>query len=125
MTISQLQYVIAVAELSSFYKAAARCFVTQPTLSQQVKKLEDEVGAELFDRTQKPIALTPTGEIIIAQARIVVREAQKINGLVSIESQDLSGDLRLAMIPTLAPFLLPGLVAKLKKDVPKLRLHVE
>ncbi len=126
MTLTQLEYIVAVAETRSFFRAAERCHVTQPTLSQQIKKFEDVLGVVVFDRSRKPVDLTPAGETLIAQARRILDEANQMRRFVDQNAiSALSGDVRLAIIPTLAPFLLPRLVRSLQKNYPDLKLHIE
>ncbi len=126
MTLTQLEYIIAVSELRSFYRAAEKCHVTQPTLSQQIKKLEDIFGAKIFDRSRKPVELTPAGVTLVTQARRVLAEAATMRRIIDEgATPTLSGDVRLAIIPTLAPFLLPRLVRTLRDIHPALTLHIE
>jgi LysR family hydrogen peroxide-inducible transcriptional activator len=107
MTLQQLEYVTAVAQWGSFVTAAEKCFVTQPTLSMQVKKLEEEVGVILFDRSRQPVALTDGGQLFIEQAKVVLRENKRLKEVVSAAKGDIAGELRIGIIPTLAPYLLP------------------
>ena len=107
MTLTQLEYVLAVADHGSFSLAAQKCFVTQPTLSMQLKKLEDELGVLIFDRTKKPVKATPVGEEIIAQARQNLQGIARIKEIVDEQSNQIRGQLRIGIIPTLAPYLLP------------------
>ena len=107
MTLIQLEYIIAVDNFRHFAKAADSCFVTQPTLSMQIQKLEDQLGAIIFDRNKHPIEPTTIGKKIIAQARIAVHEAKRIDEIISDEKKEISGELRLGIIPTIAPYVLP------------------
>lgn len=107
MNIQQLEYVLAVDNFRHFAKAAEHCHVTQPTLSMMLQKLEDEIGIKIFDRSMQPVSPTPTGRKIIEQARIVLYEASRIKEIVSEEEQSLKGSFRLAVLPTIAPYLLP------------------
>lgn len=107
MTITQLEYIIAVDTYRHFATAAERCFVTQPTLSMQIQKLEDDLGSKIFDRSKQPVIPTETGEEIIAQARIVVHETRMIYQLIKDKQGLMQGDLTVGIIPTLAPYLLP------------------
>ncbi len=126
MTLTQLEYIVAVAETRSFFRAADRCHVTQPTLSQQIKKLEDLLNVVIFDRARKPVEVTPAGLAVVAQARRVLAEAEAMKRLVDKgEAAMLTGDVNLAIIPTLAPFLLPRLVRELRYSHPRLKLHIE
>lgn len=124
MTLTQLSYVIAVADYRGFAVAANACFVTQPTLSMQIQKLEEELGVTLFDRSKQPVVPTAIGEIIISQARIVLRDSAQITELVKNQTKDVSGSVSIGVIPTLAPYLLPLFVQRLVKAYPKLRLTI-
>ncbi len=107
MTITQLQYVLAVAEYQNFTLAAEKSFVTQPTLSMQVQKLEDELDVLIFDRKKKPISITEVGKKIVAQAKNIVNEAERIKDIVDQEKGFIGGDFTLGIIPTIMPTLLP------------------
>lgn len=125
MTITQLEYVVAVATYKSFVAAAEKCFVTQPTLSMQIQKLEDELGIKLFDRNKHPIAITAMGEAIVEQAKVVLAECEKINELIQNQQTIVSGTFRLAVIPTVAPYILPGLLEAYHKEFPEVSLQVK
>lgn len=125
MTITQLEYVVAVATYKSFVAAAEKCFVTQPTLSMQIQKLEDELGIKLFDRNKHPIAITAMGEAIVEQARIVLSECDKINELIQLQQNSLAGKFRFAVIPTVAPYILPGLLEHYSAKYPDVKLDVK
>lgn len=125
MTLQQLQYVLALDAERNFVRAAEKCFVTQPSLTMQVQKLEDELGVKIFDRSRKPLIPTPIGEQIIAQARIAVQESNRIKELVKESQNDLSGELRVGIIPTLAPYLLPLFAANFEASYPNIRLLVQ
>src|SRR6185312_12665693 len=118
MTITQLEYVVAVATYKSFVSAAEKCFVTQPTLSMQIQKLEDELGVKLFDRNKHPIAITAMGEAIVAQARIALAECEKISELIQSQQNVLAGTFKLAVIPTVAPYILPNLLEAYTANFP-------
>jgi LysR family transcriptional regulator, hydrogen peroxide-inducible genes activator len=107
MTITQLEYVLAVEKHRNFVLAADSCCVTQPTLSMQIQKLEDELGVKIFDRSRQPVVTTQIGLEIIQQARISISEFYKINETVNANKHDVSGEIRLGIIPTIAPYLLP------------------
>jgi len=107
MNLQQLEYIVAVDTHRHFVKAADSCFVTQATLSMMIKKLEEELGVKIFDRSKVPVIPTDVGKAIIDQARIVLKEAKQLEQVVQQQKGQLSGDLRMAIIPTLAPFLLP------------------
>jgi LysR family hydrogen peroxide-inducible transcriptional activator len=125
MTITQLQYVLAVAEHQNFTKAALKVFVTQPTLSMQIQKLEDELGVKIFDRTKKPIQLTDTGKKIVNQARNIVNESDRIQDIVDQEKGFIGGTFRLGIIPTIMPTLLPMFLNNFIKKYPKVKLKIE
>ena len=125
MTLTQLQYTIAVAEVGNFTQAAEKCFVTQPTLSMQVQKLEDELGIKLFNRNTKPITLTTIGEKIIDQAKMILKEANRMEDIVSTEKGFVGGNFRLGIIPTVMPTLLPMFLNTFIKKFPKVNLKIE
>ena len=125
MTLTQLQYTLAVAEYGNFTLAAEKSFVTQPTLSMQVQKLEDELGVKLFNRNTKPIALTEIGSKIIEQAKIVVEEATRMKDIVATEKGVVGGAFKLGIIPTVMPTLLPMFLKIFVKKYPKVDLKIE
>lgn len=126
ITLTQLEYVLAVDRYRHFGKAAKSCFVTQPTLSMQLKKLEDDLGFPFFDRTKKPILPTEGGRAFVAQARVVVEEWKRLSLLGSKGSgKELSGDLRIAAIPTLAPYWIPLFLEEFSKAYPKVNLRID
>lgn len=125
MTITQLEYVVAVATYKSFVAAAEKCFVTQPTLSMQIQKLEEELGIKLFDRNKHPIAITAMGEAIVAQARIVLSECEKIHELIQSQQNNLEGTFKFAIIPTIAPYILPSLLEHYPVAFPDVKLQVQ
>lgn len=122
MNLRDLRYFIAVAETLHFGRAAARCFVSQPTLSGQLKKLEGELGVALFERTNKSVAITPIGEQLLQHARASVAEADGMVELARSYRDPLAGPLRVGAIPTLSPYLMPLILAPLRRDVPQMRL---
>lgn len=122
MNLRDLKYVIAVAETQHFGKAAERCFVSQPTLSGQIKKLEDELGVTIFERTNRSVEITPLGKDIVAHARQIVEQADVIQQLARAHQDPLAGPLRLGAIPTLSPYLMPLILAPLKKRIPQMKL---
>ena len=124
MTLQQLEYIVAVGRYGSFVEAAEKCFVTQPTLSMQVKKLEDELGIVLFDRSRQPVAITEAGRQFLEQAQIILREQQRLLEMVKGLKGETGGDLRLAVIPTLAPYLLPVFVREFTNKYPGVNLIV-
>jgi len=123
-TLTQLEYIVAVDLHRHFGAAAQHCYVTQPTLSMQIKKAEEELGISLFDRSRQPIVPTDMGRLIIEQARIILRERDRLNELVAGFKNELQGSLRLGVIPTLAPYLLPKFVGNLVRNYPKIALEV-
>ena len=125
MTIVQMQYILAVARWGSFTMAAEKCFVTQPTLSMQIQKLEEQLDVQIFDRNKKPVAVTPIGSKIVEQASIVIGEAMRIKDIIDSEKNSVSGDFRLGIIPTVMPTLLPLFLRTYMKKYPKVTLHVE
>lgn len=125
MTLTQLEYVVALDTHRHFLQASEKCFVTQPTLSMQIQKLEDELGVKLFDRTKQPVIPTEIGVSIIAQARVVLREAGLIRQLIRDQKDALSGELRIGIIPTLAPYLLPPLYKEMREKYPQLNLVIK
>ncbi|SEJ04850.1 LysR family transcriptional regulator, hydrogen peroxide-inducible genes activator [Cyclobacterium xiamenense] len=125
MTIQQLEYILAVDKLRHFGQAAEACFVTQPTLSAQVSKLEKELGVILFDRSKMPVIPTEIGERIIAQAKKVVSESKGIFELVAQMKGDVSGLIKMGVIPTLAPYLLPLFIQNFIQKYPRVQLQVQ
>ncbi|SDK60081.1 LysR family transcriptional regulator, hydrogen peroxide-inducible genes activator [Catalinimonas alkaloidigena] len=123
-TFTQLEYIVAVDTHRHFVTAAERCHVTQPTLSMQIKKLEEQLGVVLFDRTRQPVVPTDAGRAIIAQARNILREVEKIEEIIQEVKSVLSGELRLGIIPTLAPYLLPRFVGTFTRAYPQVHLQV-
>ena len=125
MTLTQLEYVVALDTHRHFVLASEKCFVTQPTLSMQIQKLEEELGVKLFDRTKQPVIPTEIGEEIIAQARVVLREAKLIKQTISEQQDSMVGELRIGIIPTLAPYLLPPLFKRMSENYPGLELVIK
>ncbi|MDX5418644.1 MAG: LysR substrate-binding domain-containing protein [Hymenobacteraceae bacterium] len=125
MTLIQLEYLLAVDTHRHFATAAEHCFVTQPTLSMQLQKLEEELGVQLFDRSRVPVRPTEIGKEVIAQARIVAAESKKISEIVQNQKKELSGELRIGVIPTLAPYLIPLFVTSFMEKYPEVRLVVQ
>jgi LysR family hydrogen peroxide-inducible transcriptional activator len=125
MTITQLKYVLAVAEHKNFTLAAEKCFVTQPTLSMQIQKIEEELNIQIFDRTKKPIQLTDIGLKIVNQAKNIVNEADRIQDIVEQQKGFIGGEFRLGIIPTIMPTLLPMFLNNFIKKYPKVKLIIE
>jgi LysR family transcriptional regulator, hydrogen peroxide-inducible genes activator len=125
MTITQLKYVLAVAEYKNFTLAAEKCFVTQPTLSMQIQKIEEELNILIFDRSKKPIQLTDIGLKIVTQAKNIVNEADRIQDIVEQQKGFIGGEFRLGIIPTIMPTLLPMFLNNFIKKYPKVKLIIE
>ncbi|MDR2118510.1 MAG: hydrogen peroxide-inducible genes activator [Tannerellaceae bacterium] len=124
MTIQQLEYVLAVDSFRHFARAAEHCGVTQPTLSMMIQKLEDELGIKLFDRNVQPVKPTPSGRKIVEQARIVLYQASLIKEIVYEEGKSVKGVFRLAILPTIAPYLVPRFFLNLTKKHKDLEIHI-
>lgn len=124
MTLVELKYLIAVAETLNFRKAAERVFVSQPALSQAIARLEDELGAQLLSRSKTGVALTEVGAAVVAQARRVLDEAAKVKDAAARGRDPLAGPLRLGMIPTVGPYILPRFMALAAAHLPALGLQV-
>lgn len=124
MTLQQLEYLIAVDTYKRFSKAAEMCFVTQPSLSTMIQKLEDELGVKIFDRSKLPIAPTEIGSEIIAQARLILNESAHLKQMVKDRMETLSGELRLGIIPTVAPYLLPLFLKEFSEAYSGLKLSI-
>ena len=124
MTLQQLEYILAVARYGHFGRAAEACNVTQPTLSAMIGKLEEEIGAKLFDRNRQPICPTPVGERVVQQAREVLEQANSIKDIVLEEKQSLGGVFRVGILPTIAPYLLPRFFPQMMKKYPTLDIRV-
>ena len=125
MTITQLKYVLAVAEYQNFTIASEHCFVTQPTLSMQIQKLEDQLEVKIFNRSKKPIQLTQIGEKIIEQAKIIINESNRISDIVDQQKGYVGGEFKLGIIPTIMPSLLPMFLKTFVKKYPKVNLIIE
>ena len=124
MTLQQLEYILAVARHGHFGRAADACNVTQPTLSAMIGKLEEEIGAKLFDRNRQPIVPTIVGERVINRAREVLDQADTIKDIVLEEKQSLGGMFRIGILPTIAPYLLPRFFPQMMKKYPMLDVRV-
>ncbi len=124
MTIVQLEYIVAVDTYRSFVVAAEKCFVTQPTLSMQIQKLEDTLGVKLFDRSKQPVTPTEIGVDIIQQARVLLGESEKIKEIISDRQRELSGELKVGIIPTISPYILPKVIKGFIDKYPQVKLVV-
>ena len=125
MTITQLKYVLSVAEYQNFTVAAQHSFVTQPTLSMQIQKLEDELSVQIFNRSKKPIELTEVGQKIVDQAKVIVDESNRILDIVHQQKGFIGGEFKLGIIPTIMPTLLPMFLQNFTKKYPKVKLIIE
>lgn len=125
MTIVQLKYIVAVDTYRHFATAADKCFVTQPTLSMQIHKLEKELEVLIFDRSKQPVQPTDIGKKILAQARLVIQEADRIEEIIKQNKGIVSGEFKLGVIPTVSPNLLPRFLSKFVKKYPLIKLKVE
>ena len=125
MTITQLKYVLAVAEHKNFTLAAEKCFVTQPTLRMQIQKIEEELSIQIFDRTKKPIQLTDIGQKIVNQAKNIVNEADRIHDIVEQQKGWIGGEFRVGIIPPVMPTFLPMFLNNFIKKYPKVKLIIE
>jgi LysR family transcriptional regulator, hydrogen peroxide-inducible genes activator len=125
MTLTELRYVVAVARERHFGRAAEACFVSQPTLSVAVKKLEEELGVVLFERGPGEVTVTPPGQKIVEQAQRVLEEASRVREVAAASRDPLSGPLRLGAIYTIGPYLLPKLIPILRRNAPGMQLHIQ
>ncbi|MDX1554556.1 MAG: LysR substrate-binding domain-containing protein [Xanthomonadales bacterium] len=124
MNIRALQYFVKLADLKHFSKSAEACFVSQPTLSTQIRKLEEELGVQLVERAPRKVMLTPVGEEIADRARAVLNDIEQIRAVARKSIDPAEGTLRLGIFPTLAPYLLPHVIPKLRKKFPRLLLQL-
>ena len=124
MNLRDFRYLVAVAEHRHFGRAADACFVSQPTLSTQIKKLEETLGVTLLERTNRQVMLTPVGERIVAQAQRILREVNQLVAMAEEHRDPLGGDFRLGVIPTVAPYLLPKILSPLRKAFPMLKIQL-
>lgn len=125
MTLVQLEYIIALNKHRHFVTAAEKCFVTQPTLSMQIQKLEDELGVIIFDRSRQPVEPTPLGEKIISQAKLIVEASKKIPEMIEEVKGEVKGELRIGIIPTIAPYLVPLFITQTLNQFPELHIQIE
>lgn len=122
MNLRDLRYLVAVDDLRSFVRAATHCCISQPTLSTQIKKMEDSLGLQIFERSNKKVIPTETGKAVIASARRILDEIEHINELAELAQNPLSGNFRLGAFPTLSTYIFPDLVPIIKQQLPELRL---
>ena len=125
MTITQLEYIVAIHAYKSFSTAASHCFVTQPTLSMQVQKLEEELGVQIFDRTKSPIVTTKVGEELIQQASSILLERDKLHLIIENEKNEFGGVLKIGIIPTISSFLLPFFLKSFLTNYPKVDVVID
>ncbi len=125
MTLVQYEYIVAVDDNRHFAKAAEKCFVTQPTLSMQIQKLEDQLGILIFDRSKHPVVPTEAGARLLGQARIILKEARRIKEIVDEEKGQVSGLLKIGILPTLSPYLLPLFIKGFMEKYPDVEVIVE
>lgn len=124
MTFIQLEYIVALDSLRHFTLAADHCYVTQPTLSMQIQKLEEELGVTIFDRSKQPVIPTATGIEIIAQAKQILMQRDALRELIEYKKGTLTGELRIGIIPTLAPYLLPLFIQQFAQQHAKVKLVI-
>jgi LysR family hydrogen peroxide-inducible transcriptional activator len=124
MTLVQLEYIVAIDTYRSFVGAAEKCFVTQPTLSMQVQKLEEMLNVKIFDRSKQPVVPTEIGAQVIEQARIVLQESHKVKEIISSQQLEITGELKVGIIPTVAPYLLPKVISAMMLNFPDLKLFI-
>lgn len=125
MTLTQLKYILAVDKHRHFGAAAKECHVTQPTLSMQIQKLEENLDVQIFDRGQTPIETTPAGKEIIVRAKDILHKADELENFVKVEKGELVGEFRLGIIPTVAPYLLPLFIDRFQKSCPGITLIIK
>ncbi|MFV0484055.1 MAG: LysR substrate-binding domain-containing protein [Bacteroidales bacterium] len=125
VTITQLEYIVAVDTYRHFGKAAEMCCITQPTLSMQIKKLEEDLDVVIFDRGKQPLTPTDIGKCIIDQARVILRENKKLTMIIDDYKEDVGGELKIGIIPTIAPYLLPLFIGGFKEKYRNIFLRIE
>ncbi|MCO5231619.1 MAG: hydrogen peroxide-inducible genes activator [Chitinophagales bacterium] len=125
ITITQLEYIVAVDTYRHFANAAEKCMVTQPTLSMQIKKMEDTLGVVLFDRSKQPVIPTDIGQLVINQARVILRETVLLENIAKGYHHNITGRLNIGVIPTLAPYLLPLFIGKMMEHNPGVKLNIK
>jgi LysR family hydrogen peroxide-inducible transcriptional activator len=122
LKLKDLRYLVAVADTRHFGQAAARCFVSQPTLSAQLKKLEEYLGVQLIERHPRRIAMTEAGSQVVARARRIIEASDEIVALAELQRDPLAGRLRMALLPTIGPYLLPLVAARIRRKLPRIEL---
>jgi len=124
LKLKDLRYLVAIADQRHFGRAASRCFVSQPTLSAQLKKLEQDLGVQLIERAPNNVSLTPAGEEIVARARHILEASDEVVALARSHRDPLAGRLRLALLPTIGPYLLPRVAPAIRRSLPQLQLRL-
>ena len=124
MTLIQLEYIVALDKHRHFAAAAKSCFITQPTLSMQIQKLEEELGVKIFDRSKQPVLPTEQGLEVLEHAKRILAERDMLNEMIASKKDDFNGTLRVGIIPTLAPYLLPLFIHSFTKKYPSVKLHI-
>lgn len=124
MNLRDLQYLIALSDEKHFGKAADKCFVSQPALSMQIKKLENDLGIQLIERTNKSVLLTDVGELMVTHARQILQQVNEMRDIAKFNKDPLAGELTIGIIPTIAPYLLPHIFPKIIKHFPKLKIFL-
>ncbi|WIV88578.1 DNA-binding transcriptional regulator OxyR [Proteus appendicitidis] len=124
MNIRDLEYLVALAEHKHFRRAADSCHVSQPTLSGQIRKLEDELGVMLLERTSRKVLFTQQGLLLVDQAKTVLREVKVLQEMASLQGESMAGPLHIGLIPTVGPYLLPHIIPELHKNYPKLEMYL-
>lgn len=125
MTLQQMEYIVALDKYRHFVLAAESCNVTQPSLSAMVQKLEEELDVKLFNRDKKSITPTPIGEKVIAQAYVLLKEAERVKEVITDEVESMSGNLRIGMLPTISPYLVPDFILSFKQKFPQMNLVID
>ncbi|MFV0291265.1 MAG: hydrogen peroxide-inducible genes activator [Mangrovibacterium sp.] len=125
ITLTQLEYIVAVDTHRHFGKAAQACFITQPTLSMQIKKLEEDLEVVIFDRSRQPLIPTSIGRQILEQARIILQQKDVVNEIIKEHKRQIEGTLKIGVIPTLAPYVIPRFVGNFKRKYPDVHLKIE
>lgn len=125
MTLTQLSYIVAVDKYKNFGQAAESCSITQPTLSMQIQKLEEELGVQIFDRSHQPVKTTKIGAALVIQARVILTESQHFHEIIQDNNGEVKGEVTIGIIPTLAPYLLPLFLKKFSVKHPNLQIYVE
>lgn len=124
MNVRDLEYLVSLAEFKHFRRAADACHVSQPTLSGQIRKLEDELGIMLLERTSRKVVFTQTGMLLVEQARTILREINVLREMASQQGEEMAGPLHIGLIPTLAPYLLPHIIPMLHHNYPQLEMYL-